>query len=511
MTRSSTTPTLAELVGRAPRDEALRDARRRVTWGELESRTNAVGHGLEALGARPGDHLTLAAGNRAEFVEVLLGALRSGLVVTPVKTSWTADEVAYVVDDAGSVVVASDLDAGRGAAAATRRALLDLGGDFEDWLAGQPDAPLPRDRAGWRMSYTSGTTGRPRGVARTREPTVPFAESFPASARWAELLGLPPDAPHLAVSRLFHGAPLTFALAAMAAGAPMRILERWDPAAALDALGDGVGSSSWVPSQFRAVLGLPAEVRDRFDPSGLRTIVHGGEPCPPELKRRMIAWWGPILTEYYGCSEGGLTLCTSAEWLERPGTVGRSMIEGQRLRVLDDEGHDLPPGAVGRVFFDFGADRAFHYRNDPDKTEGVHVGTAFTAGDLGWLDEHGYLFITGRTSEVIVSGGVNVYPAEIEAALSDVEGIADLAVVAGPDELRGERPVACIELTEGAAPEAVRTAVETRAREALGREKQPRAVEIVEEVPRDPTGKLLRGELERRLWRDHPRFAAGRR
>ncbi len=508
MKTEMSSPTLAELVGRAPTDEALRDARRRVTWGELEARTNAVGHGLEALGARPGDHVALVAGNRAEFVEVLLGALRAGMVVTPVKTTWTGSEIAYVARDADSAVVATDLDTGRSAAASSGRRVLDLGPGFEAWLAEQWDTPLPRDRAGWRMSYTSGTTGRPKGVARTREPTMPFAESFPASARWAELLGLPADAPHLAVSRLFHGAPLTFALAALAAGAPMRILDGWDPAAALTTLGDGVGSSSWVPSQFRAVLGLPEESRAAFDPSRLRMIVHGGEPCPPELKRRMIAWWGPILTEYYGCSEGGLTLCTSAEWLERPGTVGRSMIEGQRLRVLDDDGHDLPPGEVGRVFFDFGEGRAFHYRNDPEKTADVYVGNAFTAGDVGWLDEDGYLFITGRTSEVIVSGGVNVYPAEIEAALSDVAGIADLAVVAAPDELRGERPVACVQLADDADPDGVRAAVELRAREVLGREKQPRGVELVEEIPRDPTGKLLRGELERSFWGDRPRFAA---
>lgn len=502
----TTAPTLADLSGRAPGDEAVRDHRVSRTWGDLEERTNAIGRGLGALGVAPGDHVALVATNRVEFVEVLLGALRCGAVLTPLKTSWTPDEVGRALEDAGSTLVVSDTGPGRAAAARAGVALVDLDADFDAWIGHHDTSPLPADLGGWRMSFTSGTTGRPKGVARQRDLDVPFCESFPRSAGWARLLGLPADAPHLVVSRLFHGAPLSFGLSALAAGAPMRILDRWEPQDALEALGDGVGSSSWVPSQFRSVLALPDEVRSAFDPSALGTVVHGGEPCPEELKRRIIAWWGPILTEYYGCSEGGLTLATAEEWLERPGTVGRP-IEGQRIRVLDDDGHDVPTGTEGQIYFEYETGRAFRYANDDAKTERAHVGDAFTAGDRGWLDDDGYLFITGRTSDVIVTGGVNVYPAEIEAALSGVAGIADLAVVAGPDELRGEQPVAFVALASGADPDEVAEALEDAARSSLAGEKRPRAVEFVDAVPRDPTGKLLRRSLEERVWGDRPRFA----
>ncbi|MEZ5171135.1 MAG: AMP-binding protein [Acidimicrobiia bacterium] len=502
----SPAPTLATLCHRDPGSEALRDHRRRLTWGELEDRTNAIGHGLGSLGVRPGDHVALVATNRAEFVELLLAALRCGAVLTPLKTSWTGAELGLVLDDAGSVLVVTDTDGGRRAAAASGVPILDLDADFDAWVGSQSPSPLGAELGGWRMSFTSGTTGRPKGVARSRDLGVPFCESFPRSAGWARMLGFPDDAPHLVVSRLFHGAPLSFGLSALALGAPLRILDRWEPAHALEAMGDGVASSSWVPSQFRAVLGLPEEMRAAFDPSGLRTVAHGGEPCPEELKRRVLSWWGPVLTEYYGCSEGGMTLATPEQWLERPGTVGLP-VPGQRIRILDDDGNDVPAGVEGRVFFEYESGRAFRYANDDAKTERAHVGAAFTAGDLGRLDDDGFLFLSGRSSEVIVTAGVNVYPAEIEAALSDVPGLADLAVVAGPDELRGEQPVAFVAVEPGADERTVLADVSAAAEARLAAEKRPRDVRVVASIPRDPTGKLLRGRLEEQLWGDRPRFA----
>lgn len=507
---TSPAPTLAALCHRHPADEALRDHRRRLTWGDLENRTNAIGRGLGSLGVVPGSHIALVASNRVEFVEVLLGALRCGAVLTPLKTSWTAGEVVQVLEDAASALVVTDTDNGRSAAARAGVPVLHLdgvgGSSFDTWVGSHSPAPLDADLGGWRMSFTSGTTGRPKGVARTRDLNVPFRESFPRSGGWARTLGFPDDAPHLVVSRLFHGAPLSFGLSALATGAPLRILDRWEPAHALEAMGDGVASSSWVPSQFRAVLGLSDDVRAAFDPRGLRTVAHGGEPCPAELKQRILSWWGPVLTEYYGCSEGGMTLATAPEWLDKPGTVGLP-VEGQRIRILDDDGNEVPAGVEGRVFFEYESGRAFRYANDDPKTERAHVGAAFTAGDLGHLDDDGYLFISGRSSEVIVTGGVNVYPAEIEAALSGVRGITDLAVVAGPDEMRGEQPVAFVAVDSGADEPAVLAELSAAAEAHLAGEKRPRDVRVVASIPRDPTGKLLRGPLEEQLWGDRPRFA----
>ena len=289
-----------ELAGVSPRAIALEDHRRRVSFGELEDHTNAFGHGLEALGVAPGGHVALVASNRIEFVEALLGAMRAGMLVTPIKTSWTAAEIEYVLRDAGSRAVVTDVDAAREAAAAVGIATIDLergvgGASFEHWLATQDTRPLPRDRHGWRLSYTSGTTGRPKGVHRLADGRLPWCEAFVASRSFAATSHLPTDGPHLNVSALFHGAPLAFALSLLASGCTMRILRRWDAEAALDALARDVRSTCMVPTMFRQLLALPAERRRAFRAPALRAVLHGGEPCPQHVKQQMIDWLGPVL------------------------------------------------------------------------------------------------------------------------------------------------------------------------------------------------------------------------
>jgi long-chain acyl-CoA synthetase len=500
-------PTLWELTGRRPEDLALEDARHRLTWSELEERTNAVGHGVEAMGLSPGDHVAVVVGNRTEFIEVVLGVQRAGMVVTPLKTSWTPAEIAVVLDDAHSKLVVTDVDAARRAATDAGIPLLDVDG-FNGWIDAQDHGPLPAGRRGWRMSYTSGTTGRPKGVVHAWSGQSPFWEAFTRSTGWAEAAQLPGDGAHLMASQLFHGAPLTFGLAALARGAPMRIMPRWDPSDFLRALGDGVASTTLVPTMFRHLLARPEAQKTAADTSALRTVLHGGEPCPPDLKRRMVDWWGPVFVEYFGFSEGGMTLASTEDWLARPGTVGRALPH-QEILVLDVDGGRLPAGAEGLVYFRFLDHGRFTYFGDPAKTEAAYgPDGAFTAGDIGWLDEDGYLYISGRGAEVIVTAGVNVYPAEIEAVVDSVDGVSDVGVVGGPDPERGEQVVAFVVPATGTVDDDVVAAVEAACNERLAGYKRPRRIVLCDEVPRDPTGKLLRTRLREGLWGGRSGFAA---
>ena len=507
-------PRIFEINGADPRAIALADPQQRLTWAELESRTNALGRGVEALGVPPGSHVVLACSSRVEFIEALIGSLRAGMVVTPVKTSWTADELGYILDDAGTRLVVGDVPNARAAAEARHIPVLDVdrgpsGEGFVRWLEAHDDAPLPRERAGMRLSYTSGTTGRPKAVVRVNDVARPWCEAFAASASFRGVLEVPTTGPHLNVSALFHGAPLAFSLALMACGAPLRILGRWTPEDALVALADGVHSTCMVPTMFRQLLALPDELRREFSAPALNCVLHGGEPCPQPLKRAMVEWWGPILTEYYGMTEGGLTVATSGEWLARPGTVGQAKL-GMTLEILDDEGSVLPPGQPGTIHFRSPRGRAFEYRGAPDKTaQAYSTSGAFTVGDVGFLDDQGYLFISGRKADVIVSGGVNVYPAEIEDVLHGLPEVGDACVVSAPDEMRGETVWAYVVLTGGALVDAAAALgrIETAAGEQLAGYKRPRRYLLCDEVPRDGTGKLLRHVLRSQAWGDRSAFA----
>lgn len=507
---TETAPPIWEIAGVGPDAIALEDHRTTVTYGALEERTNAFGRGLEALGLEPGDHVALAVTNRVEFVEALIGAMRAGMIVTPVKTSWTPDEMEYLLRDAGSRVVVTDVEPARAAAASVGIPVVDLergvaGAAFDAWLGAQDASPLPRARHGYRLSYTSGTTGRPKGVHRLSDGRLPWCEAFAASRTFAAQASMPTDGPHLNVSALFHGAPLAFSLSLLAAGCTFRILRRWDADAALDALERGVRSTCMVPTMFRQLLALPEERRRAFHAPELRAILHGGEPCPQHVKQRMIDWVGPILLEYYGMTEGGLTTSTSAEWLARPGTVGTAKL-GLRILILGPDGEQLPPGRQGTIHFLPASGKMFEYRKAPEKTAAAYSREgAFTVGDIGYVDADGYLFISGRTADVIVSGGVNVYPAEIEETLARLPGVRDACVVGGPDELRGETPVAFVVLDQHDALPAIEGACEA----SLAGYQRPRKFVVRDELPRDPTGKLLRHVLRAELWAGHEsNFAA---
>jgi long-chain acyl-CoA synthetase len=491
--------TLHELSNVAADDVAVDDGERQVSWAELDERSTRFGHGVEALGAGPGDHVAICVSNRSEFVDAVLGAWRAGCAYTPLKTGWTAAEVGTVLDDAGTRVVITDRAGAREAAQARGIAVVDLDADVEAWLAEQSEEPLSEDRCGYKLPYTSGTTGRPKGVVMSGSGTTPFAVGWAGIARWAEALGLPGDGTHLFLSRLFNGAPQTFGFGAMARGATLRIVRQWDPAAALIALAEpDVTSTIMVPTMFRQLLALPRVDHSTRPAPSLRTILHGGEPCPEPLKRAIGDWFGDVLVEYYGFTEGGMTVVGADEWRTHPGTVGRPLA-GMSVRILDDAGHDLGTNTEGTVYFALPTGRRFHYRGDADKTETAHRGDAFTVGDIGWLDDDGFLYLCGRSADVVVSAGVNVYPAEIEQALSDVAGIADLCAVGAPDPERGEVIALYLTLLPGADRDATLAAINATAEQLLAPYKRPRSILLVDELPRDETGKLLRRVLRDRL------------
>lgn len=497
---SKLAPPIHSIAGADPKAEALADSKGRITWEELETRTNALGRGLEAMDVPIGSHVVLAVGNRREFYEALIGGMRAGMIVTPVKTSWTAEEIAYVLEDAGSKLVVTDLANGREAAARRGLPVLDIEEGFEPWLAAQSSAPLPYDRCGMRMSYTSGTTGRPKGVVRAADTSRPWCEAFAATTAFKDTMSVPTTGPHLNLSALFHGAPLAFSLSLLASGATVRVLGGWDPERVLEALADGIHSTCMVPTMFRQLLALPEDVRHAFSAPELRCVMHGGEPCPQPLKSQMIDWWGPIFTEYYGMTEGGLTAATSHEWLERPGTVGRAK-NNLEIRILDDAGKRLEAGQEGTIYFATSTGKTFEYRNAPDKTKDAHRDGAFTVGDIGYLDEAGYLFISGRKTDVIVSSGVNVYPAEIEDVLFSLPEVRDACVVGAPDEARGETIAAFVALTpEEADSDAALARIEAACGERLAGYKRPRSFIARGTIPRDGTGKLLRHILRKELW-----------
>jgi long-chain acyl-CoA synthetase len=497
--------TLASLSGRQPDDVAVEDGVRRVTWAELDRRSTAAGHGLESLGATPGSHVAVCVGNRSEFVEVVLGAWRAGCAYTPLKTGWTAAEVGTVLDAARTTVVVTDRDGARAAAAERGLPLVDLDADYEQWLDGQDTTPLPPDRCGYKMPFTSGTTGRPKGVVMAGSGRTPFADAWVGLTRWAEALQLPGDGVHLFVSKLFNGAPQTFGFGALARGATLRILRDWSPTAALAALASpDVTSTIMVPTMFRQLLALrdsDGRAVDRSVPPapGLRTLLHGGEPCPPAVKQAIAEWFGEVLVEYYGFTEGGLTIVGRDDWRSRPGTVGRPL-PGMRVEIRADDGTLLPTGAEGTVFFVAETGRRFHYADDEDKTAQAHHGDAFTVGDIGRLDDDGFLYLCGRTADVVITSGVNVYPAEVEQALADVPGVTDMCAVGTPDPERGEVLALYVVLAPTVDEVVVRAALTDAAEQRLAPYKRPRSVIVVDSVPRDETGKLLR-----RVLRDRPR------
>ncbi|MFM1987664.1 MAG: hypothetical protein RJA99_621 [Pseudomonadota bacterium] len=494
-----------------PARVALSIEGRSLDYGALEALANRWARALRRLGLVRGDHMALMLPNCPSSVAAVWGAYRAGLYLTPVSTALTAREAGYVVDDCEARVAVVDarfaelVDGMRAAAPRCGHWFSHDGpvaglGAVEAVLAAESAEPVADESRGALMMYTSGTTGAPKGVWRPLpDPATAGPPSFAGDL--LGIFGFDEHVRYLSTAPLYHAAPLRFALAVTASGGFVRASGKFDAAEALAALrAERITHSQWVPTMFQRMLALPDAVRASFSAPAHRLAIHAAAPCPVPVKRAMIDWWGPILYEYYSGTEGvGLTGIDSHAWLAHPGSVGRTL-KGVP-HVVDDDDVELPPGRTGRIFFS-GVSR-FEYFNAPGKSAGRTLANGWQSlGDIGHVDADGYMYLTDRMDDMIVSGGVNVYPQEIEEAVMALADVLDCGAVGIDDARFGERPVAFVvprsaDVRDGLA---VRVAAHCEAR--LGRIKRPDRVIVVDELPRSATGKLLRRELRRLLGAD---------
>lgn len=495
---------------------ALDDGDRRLTWAEENDRTNRLVHGLRGLGLGDRSCLAIFGGNRREWVEAANAASHASMVYVPINWHFSVDEVAYVLANSGAIAILADAEYAATAQAAAEQAGVQIriayGGpidgfvDYDDLLASaSPTEPLDQG-AGRPMFYTSGTTGRPKGVV----PAIDVVGADPAvlmERRLAtmDLLGIPRlDGITYAGAPLYHAGPFAFGYQPHSAGSRLILRRKWDGEELLRLVEqDRVTTVYAVPTHFTRLLKLPEEVRHAFDLSSLRSVWHTAAPCPPEIKKRMIDWWGPVVHELYGASEGGaggtFFTCSSEEWLAHPGTVGRPNANTE-VHILDGDDNDLGPNEVGRIYVRSRSGADFEYLGDEDKTDSVHLGPAmYSFGDIGYVDEDGYLYLSDRQIDMIISGGVNIYPAEIEAALAAHELVADVAVFGVPNEEFGEEVKAAVELTDGTDPAAAEVVLRNHCREKLAGYMVPRSFDFGP-LPRTPTGKLPKRLLRAKYW-----------
>jgi long-chain acyl-CoA synthetase len=483
-----------------------------VTYAELETRANRLSQLLHARGLRRGDHLTLLMENNIRFMDVVWAAYRSGLYFTTINRHSNVEEAAFIARDSGTKAIVSSF-AQRELAAALQTHIPDceirlmVDGAHDGWdsyetrLAEYPARPLAQEWMGDAMLYSSGTSGRPKGILRPLTGKS-AADGF-AQRQLSNRFAFSSDTVYLSPAPLYHAAPLGYVLTVQSYGGTAVMMEKFDAQAALALIEKHrVTHSQWVPTMFVRMLKLPPEARTAFDLASHRCAIHAAAPCPVDVKRQMIDWWGPILYEYYSGTEGaGVTTINSEEWLTHPGSVGRAVVG--IIHICDDEGRELPIGKSGLVYFERDAP-AFSYHNDDAKTRASrhpnHPNWA-AMGDIGYVNAEGYLYLTDRKAFMIVSGGVNVYPQAVEDALIMHPMVADVAVFGVPDPEMGEAVKAVVEARAGVTPSAELAAeLITFARERVAHYMVPRSIDFIDKMPRLPTGKLYKRLLRDRYW-----------
>ena len=487
---------------------AVDDGTRSRTFGELLDRCHRFASFLRhEAGFAPGGHLSLLMGNRVEGIELLIGALLAGQWVTPINWHLAEDEIEYVLGDSGSqLLVTDERYAGVAERVTTNHKgtqVIRAGEELDRLLDSINPRPLDlTSPAGGNMIYTSGTTGRPKGGKRVAPPTI--GDALVQLGKTGAAVGLDGAGPHLITGPMYHAAPLMFAVYDNANGAPIVIMPRWDDSEALEILMQReIAHVHLVPTMFVRLLRLPEKERAAFSAPALRKVLHGAAPISPAVKRRMIEWWGPILLEYWGGTEGGVnTLIDSEDWLLHPGTVGRAL-PAFDVFAVGEAGERLPAGGVGDLYCrNRNSDRPFEYHGDPEKTESAYLEPGvFTIGDVGFLDDEGYVHLADRRSNMIISGGVNIYPAEIEQVIQEHPAVEDVGVFGIPDEEWGESVKAAIQLREGnEASRELESEILAFARDHLAGYKIPRSIDFEEELPRHPSGKLYIRRLRDRYW-----------
>ena len=512
---------LAESVAERPDAAAVVDTRATTSWRQLDERVDRLVHALRDRGLQSSDSIVAMLGNQAEAIELSLACLHGGWVLVPVNWHWVTAELAYVLHDADAAAVVVDgrwLDvvgpALDGAAGESVRVRLVVDGEapgftpYEQALTdASADAPTEVERGG-PMFYTSGTTGKPKGVRSMLGQVGGPPEVFTLMAHSLRpSIGLPPGGGGVQAvcGPIYHSAQWVFGLFAVACGASVVLQHRFDADELLTMIDEHqVTNLHLVPTQMRRMLDVRDERRAAFDGSSLRAVLHGAAPCPADVKRRCIEWLGPIVTEYYGGTEGGfLTVISAKEWLERPGSVGRP-IEIIEIAVVGPDGDRLGPGEVGDLYFRNVMGSDFEYHKAPEKTASAHLEAGLgTLGDVGYFDDDGYLFLSDRKVDMVVSGGVNIYPAEIEGVLQAHPAVTDVAVFGIPNDEMGEQVRAAVALRDGWdwSPD-LEAELVALCRAELAGYKCPRSFEVHPSLPRSEAGKLQKRSLRDPHWTD---------
>lgn len=484
----------------------MADTGEQLTYRELDALSNRIANWFRSLGLAPRDHIAILLENCIEYMPIVWAAQRSGLVYTAISTHLLQDEVAYIVANSRSrLLITSDRFAELAASvraaspqlefAAMLRANTDAFEDFETLIAGQPETPINDEEAGVQMLYSSGTTGRPKGVLSLRPSGTPIDEILPMPLALVSAFGIGAGTVYLSPAPLYHAAPLTFCTVAQALGATIVVMPKFDPELALASIERfGVTHSQWVPIMFVRMLKLPEDVRAGYDLSSLQVAIHAAAPCPVDIKQRMIDWWGPRLAEYYASTEGaGFTAIDSANWLSHKGSVGQPV--NCQVHIVGDDGEPAPTGEVGTVYFS-GNPQKFEYFDEPEKTAQSYMGDWATVGDVGYVDDEGFLYLTDRKHYMIISGGVNIYPQEVEDLLVSHEKVADAAVFGLPDAEFGERVHAVVQPLEGSTGgDALEAELIGYLRERLSHIKVPRSIDFDAALPRHDNGKLYKRRL----------------
>lgn len=484
---------------------------KKLTFAELDAASNQGAHALRSLGIHPGDHIAFMLENRLELLSIAWAAQRSGVIFTLISRYLTADEAAYIVRDCGAkVFITSDRYADTG-----QQIRMGADGDLRSMMVGQvspgfqswdkltitmPTTPVLDECAGAAMLYSSGTTGRPKGIVR-KYPDASIESLSPVVLPvFEDLAGMTDKSVYLSPAPLYHSAPLAGAMVAAGLGASTIVMERFDEEQFLaEVENHQVTHTQMVPTMFVRLLKLPEKARNRHKISTLTGAVHVAAPCPVEIKRRMIDWWGPIIVEYYAGTEGnGVTACTSSQWLSHPGTVGRPLFGN--VHILDNDRNPLPAGEIGDVFFDAG--QVFSYHGDKEKTANAFTSEGWsTLGDIGWKDEDGFVYLTDRRAYTIISGGVNVYPQETEDLLINHPAVTDVAVFGVPNDELGEEVKAVVQPANDREPGPdLEAELIGYCRQHLSSIKTPKSIDFKPEMPRTPTGKLMKRFLKNAYW-----------
>lgn len=478
-----------------------------ITYGDLDRGSNQIAQLYRSRGLAIGDVVAICMENHPQFFPVTWGSQRSGIIQVAISNRLTPDEISYILKDSGAKLLISTekilpiADHLRVLNPEVDQLIFGADDDrnMDTVLAPLPTTPIADQARGSDMLYSSGTTGRPKGILMAL-PEAPFDALNGLGALAQMVFNFHEDCIYLSPAPLYHAAPMRWNMAVHAMGGTSIIMEKFDPEHALQLIEQykcDVGQ--WVPTHFVRILKLPEEVRAKYDVSSIKSAVHAAAPIPIPIKEAMIDWWGPVLFEYYAGTEGnGFVMCNSESWMSHKGTVGQPV--SCQVHICDENGEELPVGEEGQIYFE--SDNKFEYHNDPEKTkEATHAKGWTSLGDVGKLDEDGFLYLTDRKSFMIISGGVNIYPQEIENALITHDKVADAAVIGAPDPDMGEKVLAVVQPADMAeAGDALAQELEAFLRQSLSGVKIPRQIDFRAELPRHPTGKLYKRLLRDEYW-----------